>query len=198
MEKHPVPHFTLVERAIQLEKSIRENVSNAISISDLFEAKKVLRHASKKHKTDGLERVPLDSVFKKSDFTETIKKCVVPYNGDSTWKHNEPFQGMYVFSKGKIPVYLGISRNVFSRLKQHFYGKTHFAASLAYRLAALKTEENKDKKLRSEIDFSIEQACMRKNFRIQVIPISCDYELYWLEVTLAGLLGTRHNEFRTH
>lgn len=39
---------------------------------------------------------------------------------------------------------------------------------------------------------------MRDNFRINIIPITCAYELYWMEVTLAGMLGTRHNEFRTH
>ncbi len=195
MEKHKTPHYKLVEIASNLEKELLAKLSNSISISDLFEIKKVMRHASNKEKNNGVEKLELDTVFRKADFVETIEKCLVPYNGESSWNPKEPFQGMYVFSENGQPVYVGISRNVFSRIKQHFYGNTHFSASLAYFIEKKATNHSED---REKLIFFHRQEIMRENFRINIIPITCDYELYWMEVTLAGMLGTMHNEFRTH
>ena len=45
------------------------------------------------------------------------------------------FPGSYVLLDG-IPIYVGISRTVVARLIQHVKGKTHYDASLAYRMAA--------------------------------------------------------------
>ena len=195
MEKHKTPHYKLVEIASNLEKELLAKLSNSISISDLIEIKKVMRHASNKEKHNGVEKLELDTVFRKADFVETIEKCLVPYNGESSWNPKEPFQGMYVFSENGKPVYVGISRNVFSRIKQYFYGNTHFSASLAYFIEKKATNHSED---RGKLIFFHRQEMMRDNFRINIIPITCDYELYWMEVTLAGMLGTMHNEFRTH
>jgi predicted GIY-YIG superfamily endonuclease len=49
---------------------------------------------------------------------------------------DEDFAGCYVLSEKDQPVYVGISRQVIARLRQHAYGNTHFDASLAYRIAA--------------------------------------------------------------
>jgi len=46
------------------------------------------------------------------------------------------FPGCYVLLDGRRPVYVGISRSVIQRLQQHVKGRTHFSASLAYRIAA--------------------------------------------------------------
>lgn len=36
--------------------------------------------------------------------------------------HGEDFSGCYVLLDGKVPMYVGISRSVLSRLRQHFRG----------------------------------------------------------------------------
>ena len=48
------------------------------------------------------------------------------------------FPGCYVLSEEGKPIYVGISKNVLQRLRQHVRGTTHFDASLAYRIAAQK------------------------------------------------------------
>jgi hypothetical protein len=45
------------------------------------------------------------------------------------------FSGCYVLLDGSEPKYVGISRGVISRLRQHVTGRTHFDASLAYAIA---------------------------------------------------------------
>lgn len=45
------------------------------------------------------------------------------------------FFGCYVFVEGDRPIYLGISRKVLSRLREHIRGRTHSKASLAYAIA---------------------------------------------------------------
>jgi predicted GIY-YIG superfamily endonuclease len=48
------------------------------------------------------------------------------------------FSGCYVLSENENPIYVGISKNVLQRLRQHVRGTTHSDASLAYRIAAQK------------------------------------------------------------
>ncbi|MDL1862637.1 excinuclease ABC subunit C [Betaproteobacteria bacterium PRO7] len=45
------------------------------------------------------------------------------------------FSGCYVLLEGALPIYVGISRSVLARLRQHFLGRTHYDASLAYAIA---------------------------------------------------------------
>src|SRR5262249_34033129 len=45
------------------------------------------------------------------------------------------FSGCYLFLEGTRAIYAGISRGVLARIRQHLRGKTHFDASLAYRMA---------------------------------------------------------------
>jgi hypothetical protein len=47
----------------------------------------------------------------------------------------DPRSGCYVFLDGQRSIYVGISRSVLSRIRQHVLGKTHSDASLAYQLA---------------------------------------------------------------
>ncbi len=53
-------------------------------------------------------------------------------------KHGFPndISGCYVFMEGDAPIYVGISRRVFTRLAQHVYRGDHLTATLAYRMAA--------------------------------------------------------------
>ena len=45
------------------------------------------------------------------------------------------FSGCYVLLEGERPIYVGISRKVLSRLRQHLRGKSLFDASFAYSIA---------------------------------------------------------------
>ena len=47
----------------------------------------------------------------------------------------EDFRGCYVFVDGTRPFYVGISKKVIERVRQHLRGRTHFEATLAYRMA---------------------------------------------------------------
>lgn len=46
------------------------------------------------------------------------------------------FPGCYVMLDAGRPIYVGISRKVFTRLRQHVLADTHNSATLAYRMAA--------------------------------------------------------------
>jgi len=46
--------------------------------------------------------------------------------------------GCYVLIDGRRAIYVGISRGVLKRIRNHVRGSTHFAATLAYRIAATK------------------------------------------------------------
>lgn len=52
-----------------------------------------------------------------------------------TLKLTSDFSGCYVLLDKGQPIYVGISRGVLNRLRQHMLGKDHFSASLAYAMA---------------------------------------------------------------
>lgn len=118
-------------------------------------------------------------------------------------KNNE-FKGLYIFGdevKGKIiPVYVGISRSVFRRLKQHAWGKKHNECSLAY----LKTRhqwESEGKQIdRASItnENMLEAKKLIQNYKVVLMEVQNDYDLYFLEVTLAGKFKAKWNSFKTH
>lgn len=56
--------------------------------------------------------------------------------------HARDFGGLYVLLEDGRPVYVGISRRVVARLREHFTGKTHFDASLVYAMAHKKWKGN--------------------------------------------------------
>lgn len=45
------------------------------------------------------------------------------------------FSGCYTLLEDQRPAYVGISRNVLGRVRQHVLGRSHFDASLAYLIA---------------------------------------------------------------
>jgi predicted GIY-YIG superfamily endonuclease len=118
-------------------------------------------------------------------------------------KKRADFPGCYVLIENDTPFYVGISRGVVARLIQHVRGKTHFDASLAYRMACTssphklrRSEAMKDAAFSRA--FQSEQQRIR-NMRAAVIEIREDLELYLFEVYCALELGTaEHNSFRTH
>src|ERR1035441_1329654 len=54
-------------------------------------------------------------------------------------RRSADFSGCYVLLREGKPFYVGISRTVIQRLRQHVTGKNHFDASLAYQMATEKT-----------------------------------------------------------
>jgi predicted GIY-YIG superfamily endonuclease len=114
------------------------------------------------------------------------------------------FKGLYIFGEqlnGEIiPVYIGISRTIFRRLKQHAWGKKHNECTLAY----LKTRE---RGIIENIEIGrttvtnedmLPAKKIIQNYKVALIEVQNDYDLYFLEVVLAGKFKTKWNSFKTH
>src|SRR3989339_1257184 len=117
-------------------------------------------------------------------------------------KEND-FSGCYVLLKNRKPFYVGISRSVVKRLTQHVKGKTHFAASLAYRMACDRRPHTLRRTFAMQ-DMQFQKEFNRAKMEIQsmdvaVIEINDPVELYLFEVFCAMQFGTcRFNTFTTH
>ena len=119
-------------------------------------------------------------------------------------QQNNEIRGIYIFYENDVPIYVGISRGILRRLKNHFLGKTHFEASLAYLIA----RNSHDNEIgiymgeRSKFPFdkylSNIQSDMRQNWKISIIPIEDSYEMYFTEFYLACEMKTKWNSFETH
>jgi hypothetical protein len=113
------------------------------------------------------------------------------------------FAGCYIFMEQARPIYTGISRKVLSRIRQHLCGRTHFDASLAYRMAKremptlLTRREAMQDPMFKEV-FDERQAYLR-GLCVAFIPIENDLEIYLFEAFCAMELDTSEwNTFRTH
>jgi predicted GIY-YIG superfamily endonuclease len=113
------------------------------------------------------------------------------------------FSGCYVLLRKGKPFYVGISRVVVARLRQHGTGKTHFDASLAYRMACEKVAH---KMTRNDAmkDLSFRQAFqdaqrLLLGSTVVFIEIRNPLELHVFEAFCAMELDTfEWNTFRTH
>jgi hypothetical protein len=113
------------------------------------------------------------------------------------------FKGCYVLLRGKKPVYVGISQGVIKRLRQHVRGKTHFDASLAYRITAKKFPHNMTRSIAMENPEFAKQFDKAKGsirgLKVAFIEIENPLELYLFEAYCAMELDTcKHNTFETH
>jgi len=117
------------------------------------------------------------------------------------------FAGCYVLIDNGLPTYVGISRGVIGRLRQHVFGKTHFDASLAFRIA-LKSHPDRtiESLTRSEAmddplfgtSFSEAQTYLR-SLHVAFVAIENPLELYVFEPYCAIELDTHQwNSFETH
>jgi len=119
------------------------------------------------------------------------------------FKKKGDFSGCYVLLGRAKPFYVGISRGVIGRLRQHGKGKTHFDASLAYRMACKKfphkmTREHamKDRSFKKAFD---EARQVLTRCSVAIIKIKNPLELYLFEAYCAMALDThKWNTFRTH
>lgn len=113
------------------------------------------------------------------------------------------FQGCYVLLDESRPVYVGISRSVIQRLIQHVKGKTHFDASLAYRMAAFNYSHDMSRgeamKNPDFLQFFTEARQRLAAMKVAFVEIKTDLELYLFEVYCSMVLDTAQwNSFKTH
>lgn len=114
------------------------------------------------------------------------------------------FSGCYVLQEGHTPIYVGISRGVLNRLRQHMLGRDHFSASLAYAMA--KKDHQPTEKTRKLVmgadgfgDAFGEAQTYLRSLSIGAVEITNPLELYVFEAYAAMALGTAEwNTFRTH
>lgn len=112
------------------------------------------------------------------------------------------FPGCYVLIDSK-PKYVGISRDVIKRLRQHVRGTTHFAASLAYRIATARKQHRMTRSAAmSKAGFRREFERVRRElagWSVAFIPITNPLELHLFEAYCAIELDTSEwNTFETH
>jgi len=119
----------------------------------------------------------------------------------------QDFSGCYVLLDAGAPIYVGISRGVIGRLRQHVFGKTHLDASLAFRVAMARHPDTAVARLtRSEAmqdplfgtSFTEAQAYLR-SLQVALIAIENPLELYVFEPYCALELDTHQwSSFETH
>jgi predicted GIY-YIG superfamily endonuclease len=129
--------------------------------------------------------------------TGTLDQCRTALHQD------RDFSGCYVLIEKKKPIYAGISRKVISRLRQHVKGKTHFDASLAYRIAKHAHPHTKHREKAMDHAPFLEQFRMAqeriRKMSVAVVKIDCPVELYAFELYCAMQLDTGlWNSFKTH
>lgn len=120
-------------------------------------------------------------------------------------KEND-FSGCYVFlekAEELKPFYVGISRSVIRRIVQHVNAKSHFSASLAYRMAfaamphKMTRSQAMDDKAFNAAFLTAQQRI--KAMQIAFVEIDHPVELYLFDVYAAMELGTHQwNSFETH
>jgi predicted GIY-YIG superfamily endonuclease len=115
----------------------------------------------------------------------------------------DDFSGCYVLLRDSTPFYVGISRGVVARLRQHGTGTTHSDASLAYTMARRKVPHKltrsaamKNPKFRRAFREARE---LLRSCSVAFIKIQNHLELYLFEAYCAMELDTyKWNTFRTH
>ncbi len=109
-------------------------------------------------------------------------------------------KGAYILYEKETPVYVGISKDVINRIKQHCCGKTHNTASFVYLKTSIEQHYKGERSKWNDFDtYRIPlQVDMRNNWGFMFIEENDDTLLYLLEVCLAMELKTHWNSFHTH
>jgi hypothetical protein len=113
------------------------------------------------------------------------------------------FRGCYVFLAHGLPFYVGISKKVIERIRQHLRGRSHFEATLAYRIAQRSAAEKRSRAENMDSPAFLRRfaAAQRRLAEADVafVEVQNPLELYLLEVYAAMALQTgRWNSFDTH
>lgn len=195
-EKYPINLNHLLNKANEMAIYITNklNDKNCPRICDLYD---------QIHKTYGVK--PEYSI--RRDIKLFNELGYVPNIESGKVKSNNEFKGLYVFGEeidGKVaPGYIGISRSIYKRLRNHAFGKSSSTCTLAYLMAKHKYLRENDvnnvtKSLINNSKYLAPQKAIIQNYKVVLIPVEKDYDLYLLEVVLSGLLKTKWNSFRTH
>jgi hypothetical protein len=113
------------------------------------------------------------------------------------------FSGCYTLIEASQPIYVGISRGVLARVRQHVLGRSHFDASLAYLIAQrrLPTKGKRSANMENP-DFRsafVSAQTYLRGLRVATVEIKNALELHVFEAYAAMELGTcEWNSFRTH
>lgn len=180
-EKYPNDFNSLLKEAEKSAQTLLSKLNNQVKLNRLYnDDNKVFRYP---HFFDLLQVEP------------TIKH-------NTEHKFNE-LAGIYLFGekiKGNvIPIYVGISKTIARRLKQHGWGSGHNQSSFAYLMAK---EENNHQDNREDMSMELLEAYQKRiqNYYVSVVPMDekDPYKLYLFEVLIAGILKTKWNSFKTH
>lgn len=117
--------------------------------------------------------------------------------------HSEDFQGCYLLSDQQSVKYVGISRCVLARLRQHVRGTTHYDATLAYRMAAKSsphklTRADAMTTISFKASFDAAKALIR-SWTVAYVRVENPLVLYVFEAYCAMYYDTAEwNTFETH
>jgi hypothetical protein len=152
-----------------------------------------------KQLNDPRKRFGLKSYLEKGSGEKTAFQALKAAGFLPPEAESSAFPGIYLLFHENAPFYVGISRNVLNRLKQHVAGKSHYSASLAYKLAKDQIPEFTGR--RSEMNFEFinkAQTYMLEHCAASVLPVYNAEQLYLLELYTAMQLKTPYNTFETH
>ncbi len=115
---------------------------------------------------------------------------------------NEDFSGLYAFLEAGKPMYVGISRGVIGRLRDHLLGTDHYTASLLYSMACVgcTTKARRDDRMKDALfmkAFEVARSAL-SNCRVAFIEIPNPLVLYVFEAYAAMAFDCKWNTFRTH
>jgi hypothetical protein len=133
-----------------------------------------------------------------------IKKFKLENYIKSSENYGRDLKGIYVFADidnaGKIEYkYVGISRSLFKRVKDHGFGKTKYMATLANLMAKHYYNEEYGSKEGFELKNHLHKSQSEiKNWYIALYPIDCNFELHMIEPHLSYHWKSYWNTFETH
>ena len=113
------------------------------------------------------------------------------------------FHGCYVIMDDTTPIYVGIAGGVCKRLIQHVRRRSHYSASLAYRMASL-DQPHKMRRNEAMADADFSEAFVKAQSKLSSMWVAAakipnPVELYLFEVYAALELDTHPlNTFKTH
>ena len=173
------------------------------------------RFSKRLENIDKSKIIEIDNYFGKNMGVKKSKKKLVKnkilsedifedkLNSKGEFKYKD-FKGLYIFYSNGSPFYVGISRGVLTRVQQHTKtGKSHYSASMAYKIACIQYELNGQETIWKRDDLSYKdnikpvQKILQKK-QILLVPIQNDEELYLFEVYCSIHFNTILNKFTTH
>lgn len=206
---------TLLEESREITKQIVQRLTDAPLLNEIF-----IRPARESDDDDDRNvRREKQWNFENEEWERIREENAKP-------KKHTDFEGLYALAElttteegeeAWVFRYVGISRNVMARLKQHSWGNESNTATLAHLIAKQQELTEKEREIygRKKKDEAPRKATITKkleagrnsirdNFvkecRVVVYRLENerDYGLYFHEVAVAGILRCYWNSFRTH